>query len=124
MMNRCMVIGHVGQDPEQRFMPSGDPVTNFSVATTNRWKDRNGAKQESTEWFNCAAFGALADVVVKYVKKGSRVYIDGPMQSSEYTDRDGIKRRNWRLRVENLKLLDRAPDAAKALADLPDDIPF
>ncbi|MFC2417131.1 MAG: single-stranded DNA-binding protein, partial [Eikenella corrodens] len=75
MLNKVILIGNLGRDPEVRYLPSGDAVANFSIATSENWKDRNGQRQERTEWHNISMFGRLAEIAGQYLKKGSKVYI-------------------------------------------------
>lgn len=91
-LNKIIIIGHLGRDPESRYMPSGEQVTSISVATTESWKDKSGNKQEQTEWHRIAFFGKLAEIAGQYLKKGSQVYVEGRIRTRKYTDRDGIER--------------------------------
>lgn len=101
-LNRMCIIGNVGRDPEVRRTNNGDPVVNFSVAVTEAWKDKNtGEKREKTQWFNVVVWNeGLCRVCENYVKKGSKIYIDGKMQSRDYTDKDGNQRQAWELVVD------------------------
>ena len=83
-VNKCIFVGYVGKDPDIRYSKAGNAVANFSVAVSEKWKDTNGEKKERTEWVQCAAFGKLAEIVEKYVNKGSLVYVEGRMQTKEY----------------------------------------
>lgn len=89
---KVIIIGHLGRDPESRYMPSGEQVTSISVATTESWKDKSGNKQEQTEWHRISFFGKLAEIAGQYLKKGSQVYVEGRIRTRKYTDRDGIER--------------------------------
>lgn len=91
-LNKIIIIGHLGRDPESRYMPSGEQVTSISVATTESWKDKSGNKQEQTEWHRISFFGKLAEIAGQYLKKGSQVYVEGRIRTRKYTDRDGIER--------------------------------
>lgn len=104
-VNKVIVVGNLGQDPEVRYMPSGDAVANFSVATTDTWKDKEGNKQESTEWHRCSAFGRTAEVCGEYLKKGSPVYVEGKLQTRKWTDKEGIERYTTEVRVERMQML-------------------
>lgn len=95
-MNKVQVIGHCGKDPEIRYQQNGDPVASFSVAATEKWT-KDGQKQERTEWFNCTAFGKLAQIVRDYVTKGKQVYIEGSLRTDEFTDKEGNKRRSTKV---------------------------
>ncbi|WP_455019490.1 single-stranded DNA-binding protein, partial [Kingella denitrificans] len=92
-LNKVMLIGRLGRDPEVRYMPNGSPVCNFSVATSETWTDRNsGQRQERTEWHNITLYGRVAEVAGQYLKKGSQVYLEGRIQSRKYTDKNGVER--------------------------------
>lgn len=101
-----MLIGNLGRDPEVRYLPSGDAVANFSIATSENWKDRNGQRQERTEWHNISMFGRLAEIAGQYLKKGSKVYIEGRIQSRKYTGKDGIERTAYDIVANEMKMLD------------------
>ena len=93
MLNKVQLIGNLGQDPEIRSTKDGREIASFSLATTESWKDKNsGEKKIKTEWHNITAFGAVVEVIKKYVKKGSKLYIEGSLQTSEYTDKQGVKK--------------------------------
>ena len=106
--NTITLIGNLGRDPESRFLPDGTPVASFSVATTERWKDRSGQPQERTTWFRVSAFGKLAETCNQYLRKGSYVYIEGPLTQREYTDRDGNARTSLDVRAREMRMLDKA----------------
>jgi len=88
-VNKVILIGNLGRDPETRYMPDGGAITNISVATTEVWKDKNGEKQEKTEWHRVAFFGKLAEIAGEYLKKGSQVYVEGRLQTRKWQDKDG-----------------------------------
>jgi single-strand DNA-binding protein len=88
-VNKVIVIGNLGRDPETRYLPDGGAICNISVATTEKWKDKAGAEQEKTEWHRIAFFGKLAEVAGKYLKKGSQVYVEGRLQTRKWQDKDG-----------------------------------
>lgn len=98
-VNKVILVGNVGKDPEIRYTQSGEPIANFSLATTENWTDKNGQKQEKTEWHRVEVFGKTAQVVRDYVTKGKPLYIEGSISYQEYTDKDGIKRNTTRVRV-------------------------
>lgn len=100
-MNIITLIGRAGQDPERRTLNSGDPVANFSLATSERWKDASGEKKERTQWHRIVAFGAVADVLAKYVKKGDQVGISGQMTYRKWTDKEGVERMSAEVVVRN-----------------------
>ena len=106
MLNKVILIGNLGRDPEVRYLPSGDAVVNFSIATSENWKDRNGQRQERTEWHNISMFGRLAEIAGQYLKKGSKVYIEGRIQSRKYTGKDGIERTAYDIVANEMKMLD------------------
>ena len=150
-VNKVIIIGNLGRDPETRYMPEGGAITNISVATTETWKDKNGEKQEKTEWHRVAMFGKTAEIAGEYLKKGSQVYIEGRLETRKWTDKEGQERYTTEIRADRMQMLgsrsggsermtppeDEAPRAAAAPAkksggaakgssmeDLEDDIPF
>jgi single-strand DNA-binding protein len=86
-LNKVLLIGNLGRDPETRYLPSGGAVCNFSIATTERYKDKSGAQQEKTEWHNIVMYNRLAEIAQQYLKKGSNVYIEGRIQTSKWQDK-------------------------------------
>ena len=88
-LNKVMIIGHLGRDPEMRYTPSGRPVTNFSVATSRSWNTSDGERRTETEWFNVVAWGNLAEICNQYLVKGQQVYVEGRLQSRSWEDNDG-----------------------------------
>ena len=88
-LNKVMVIGHLGRDPEMRYTPSGRPVTSFSIASNRSWKTSDGEKRSETEWFNVVAWGSLAEICNQYLKKGQQVYIEGRLQTRKWEDDGG-----------------------------------
>src|SRR6185503_13314753 len=88
-VNKVILIGNLGRDPETRYMPDGGAITNISIATTETWKDKAGEKQEKTEWHRVAFFGKLAEIAGEYLKKGSQVYVEGRLQTRKWQDKDG-----------------------------------
>lgn len=91
-VNRAMVLGNLGQDPEVRFTPGGQAVCNFSVATNEKWTDKSGHTQERTEWHRIVAWGKTAELCGEYLRKGRQVFIEGKLQTREWTDKEGTKR--------------------------------
>jgi single-strand DNA-binding protein len=91
-LNKVMLIGNLGRDPEMRYTPSGRPVTTFSAATTRNWTNAEGEKRSETEWFNIVAWGSLAEICNQYLKKGQQVYIEGRLQTRRWEDEEGNKR--------------------------------
>ena len=104
-LNKAILIGRMGRDPEVRHMPNGDAVCNFSIATSETWKDQHGQKQERTEWHNITLYRRMAEVAGQYLKKGSLVYIEGRIQSRKYTDKDGIERTAYEIIGNEMKML-------------------
>ena len=91
-LNRVILLASLGRDPELRYTASGDAVANLSVATSERWKDKDGEKQEKTEWHRVVLFGRTAEIAGEYTKKGSKVLIEGRLQTRKYTDKDGVEK--------------------------------
>jgi len=90
-LNKVMIIGHLGREPEMRYTPSGRPVTSFSVATTRTWNSPDGERREETEWFNVVAWGNLAEICKQYLVKGQQVYVEGRLQTRRWEDQEGKK---------------------------------
>lgn len=104
-LNRVMLMGHLGRDPETSAMPSGDTVVNISVAATEKWKDKQtGEQKEFTEWFRVVAFGKLAEIMSQYLKKGDAVYIEGSMRTRSW-EKDGIKRYSTEVKAASMQML-------------------
>jgi single-strand DNA-binding protein len=91
-VNKVILIGNLGKDPELRYTPGGQPAANFTLATTERWNDKNGQRQERTEWHNIVAWGRLAELVSQYLKKGKAAYVEGRITNRSWDDRDGNKK--------------------------------
>lgn len=105
-VNKVILVGNLGKDPEMRYMPSGDPIANFRLAMTERFKDKaSGDWKEATEWIGCAAFGRQAEIVGEYLKKGSAVYIEGRLRTRKYQAADGTDRYMTEVRVDNFQML-------------------
>lgn len=104
-VNKAILVGNLGRDAEMRYTPSGVAVTNFSVATTETWKDKAGEKQERTEWTRCQLWGKAAAAVTEYLTKGKQVFVEGRLQTNEWTDKDGNKRKTTEVRVDRVVLL-------------------
>ena len=122
-LNKVMLIGNLGRDPEIRYTPDGSPVANFSLATTDYWTDKNGTRQERTEWHNIVAWSRLADLSKRFLAKGRQVYVEGRLRTREWTDRDGNKRRSTEIIASQMVLLgargesvEQAPAAAPQAA--------
>ena len=144
-LNKAILIGRLGRDPEVRQMPNGEAVCNFSIATSETWKDQYGQKQERTEWHAITLYRRMAEVARQYLKKGSQVYIEGRIQSRKYTDKNGIERTAYEIIGSEMKMLGggndsgqqnaqhtppappsrQAPAApAQPVDDIDDDVPF
>jgi len=115
-LNKIMLIGHLGKDPEIRYTPDGAPVATFSLATSENWTDKSGNRQEHTEWHTIVAWSRLADLAKKYLSKGRQVYVEGRIRSREWTDRDGNKRRTTEVIASQMVLLGSRPQGADAAA--------
>jgi single-strand DNA-binding protein len=98
-VNKIILLGNVGRDPEIRFTQAGEPIANFSLATSEKWTGKNGEKQEKTEWHRVEVFGKTAQVVRDYVTKGKQLYLEGQVTYDEWTDKDGNKRNTTKIKV-------------------------
>ena len=105
MVNRVILVGRLGRDPEMRYTGSGTPVANFSLATNERWNDQNGGRQERTEWHNIVVWSKLAEICNQYLSKGQLVSIEGRLQTREWNDRDGNKRRTTEVVASGMQML-------------------
>lgn len=110
-VNKVILLGNLGKDPEVRFMPNGDPVCNFSIATTENWKDKSGVKQEKTEWHNIVMYRKLAEIAGEYLKKGSSIYIEGRLQTRSW-EKDGVTRYSTEIVADSMQMLGSKQDAA------------
>lgn len=108
-LNQCQFIGRLGSDPEISQSKNGKSVARFSIAVSEKWTDDYGNRVERTEWVNISAFGGLADVIAKYLTKGSQVFISGKMQTREYTDKNGIERKAVSIIADNMQMLGSRP---------------
>ena len=105
-VNKVIIVGNLGRDPEIRYMPSGDAIANIAVATSYKSKDKNtGEQKELTEWHRISFFGRLAEIVGQYLKKGSSVYVEGRLQTRKYTDKDGVEKYATDIIAENMQML-------------------
>ena len=104
-VNKVILLGRLGRDPEVRYMPNGEAVCNFSIATSETWNDRNGQRQERTEWHNITMYRRLAEIAGQYLKKGREVYIEGRIQSRKYTGKDGIERTAYDIIANEMKMV-------------------
>ena len=104
-VNKCIFIGNLGRDPEIRYMPDGGAVANFSIACTENFKDKSGAKQEKTEWVRIVMFGKLGEIAGEYLKKGSSVYIEGRMQTRKWTNKEGQDQYTTEIVADRMQML-------------------
>lgn len=104
-LNKAMLIGNVGQDPEIRTIPSGARVAQFSVATSRRWNDKSGQQQEKTEWHRIVAWERLVEIIERYVKKGDRIYVEGEIEYRQYQDKDNVTKYATEIRAREVVLL-------------------
>ena len=124
-VNKVIVIGNLGANPEVRALPSGQNVANFSLATTERFTDRNGAKQERTDWHRIVAFGRLADTCERFLSKGRQVYVEGRLTTRQYEAKDGSgKRYRTEIVARQLRLLGNRTNGDSPKAEASGDIPF
>ncbi|MBI5077153.1 single-stranded DNA-binding protein [Candidatus Falkowbacteria bacterium] len=118
-LNRAMVIGRLTRDPEGRATPQGNTVANFSVATNFTWVDQNSQRQEKVEYHNIVAWRKLADICNQYLRKGSKVYIEGRLQTRDWEGQDGVKRYRTEIVADNMIMLDRVDSSAPKTANQP-----
>ncbi|MDV6343765.1 single-stranded DNA-binding protein [Nitrosomonas sp. Is37] len=104
-VNKVILIGNLGRDPEVRYMPSGDAMANLNIATTDTWKDKGGEKQERTEWHRVVMFGKQAEIAGEYLKKGSQVYIEGRLQTRKWMDKSNIERYTTEIIADRMQML-------------------
>lgn len=104
-VNKVILVGNLGRDPEIRYLPSGEAVANLSVATTDKFKDKSGAMQEVTEWHRVSYFGRTAEICGQYLKKGSQVYVEGSIRTRKYTDKDGVEKYATEVRGDRMQML-------------------
>jgi single-strand DNA-binding protein len=113
-VNKVIIIGNLGRDPETRYSASGDAMCNITVATTETWKDKqSGEKKEATEWHRITFFGRLAEVAGQYLKKGSQVYVEGSLRTRKWTDKEGVERYSTEIRADEMKMLGRREGAGE-----------
>ena len=142
-VNKVIIVGNLGRDPELRRMPSGDAMVNLSIATTDTWKDKGGERQEKTEWHRVVMFGRVAEVAEQYLKKGSQAYFEGRLQTRKWTDKEGQDKYTTEVVADRMQMLGSrsgggggdysggqqssesgAGEFSGGLDDLEDDIPF
>jgi single-strand DNA-binding protein len=112
-VNKVILIGRLGADPEMRYTADGTPVATFRIATTETWKNRDGTKAEQTEWHRIVAWRKLGEISAEFLKKGKLVYVEGRIQSREYEGRDGVKRRSVEIIASNMKMLGGPADGTR-----------
>jgi len=110
-LNKVILIGNLGQDPEARFTPQGTAVTNLSIATNESWKDQSGEMQDRTEWHRVVMYGRMAETATEYMKKGQMVYVEGRLHTREWEDQNQIKRKTTEIRCDNFTMLGKRSDA-------------
>ena len=108
-VNKVILVGNLGRDPEVRYTPGGSAVANFTLATTDRWNDPSGEKKERTEWHRIVVWGKQAEIAGEYLRKGRQVYVEGSLQTREWTDRDGNKRYTTEVRAQRFQMLGGRP---------------
>jgi single-strand DNA-binding protein len=133
-VNKAILIGNLGRDPEIRYTPSGQAVASFTIATTDKWRDKDGQMQERTDWHNIVCWGRQAEIANQYLKKGRPVYIEGRIQNRSYDDKEGNKRYISEVIVQRLQFLGGKPGESTAQQETPeappetageeDDLPF
>lgn len=121
-VNKVILVGNLGKDPETRYAPSGDAITTIAIATTDTWKDKSGEKQERTEWTRVVFFGKLADIAGEYLKKGAQVYIEGSLRTRKWTDQQGVERYTTEVTASEMKMLGRKEGGSQAHQN-PDEYP-
>lgn len=137
-VNKVIIVGNLGRDPETRYMPNGDAVCNIAVATTETWKDKNsGEKKEQTEWHRCTMYRKLGEIAGQYLKKGSSVYLEGKLQTRKWTDKEGVERYTTEIIADTMQMLGGGPQSSwkpaqstssassgGPVSEMDDDIPF
>ncbi len=116
-LNKVMIIGNLGRDPEMRFTPSGKPVTSFSVAVSRTWSSPDGERHEETEWFNVVAWGKLAETCKQYLLKGQQVYVEGRLQTRRWEDQEGRKHSSVEVVADRMLILGSRPHVEGAPQD-------
>lgn len=110
-LNKVMLIGRLGKDPEVRHTSGGNPVATFGLATSESWRDKSGEKQDRTEWHNVVVWGKLAEIAQKFLVRGAQVYVEGRLQTRDWTDREGQKRKTTEVIAEKMTMLERKRDS-------------
>ncbi|MBT3936788.1 MAG: single-stranded DNA-binding protein [Candidatus Marinimicrobia bacterium] len=130
-VNKVIIVGRLGQDPDGRFTPQGTAVSNLSIATSESWRGKDGEIQEKTEWHRAVMFGKMAETANEYMKKGSLVYVEGRLQTRSWEDNNGVKKYSTEILVDNFTMLGKKGDTGgtsqgtpKSDAPTDDDLPF
>ncbi|MFS0491177.1 single-stranded DNA-binding protein [Leadbetterella byssophila] len=124
-LNKVLLIGNLGADPEVKTLPSGDKVATIRMATTETYKNKNGEKVEDTEWHRVEFWGGLAGIVEQYVKKGDSIYVEGRIRTEKYTDSQNVERYSTKIRASQMQMLGRSPKTEENIAAVEDDhLPF
>ena len=127
-VNKAIILGNVGQDPEVRHTNKGTAVCNFSIATNKSWKTQDGQKQDKTSWHRVTAWGKVAEIAGQYVKKGSQVYVEGELEYGSFTNKDGVEVPTCEIVIQSLQLLSRSEskpaNPKPADDDFSDEVPF
>ena len=118
-LNKVMIIGHLGRDPEMRYTPSGRPVTTFTVATSRSWNTADGERHNETEWFNIVTWGNLAEICKQYLTKGQQVYIEGRLQTRKWEDNEGTKHTSVEIVANEMMILGERKDGNQAQSGEP-----
>jgi single-strand DNA-binding protein len=104
-VNKVILVGNLGRDPDMRYLPSGDAVANLALATTDKFKDKSGEMKEATEWHRVSFFGRQAEICGQYLKKGSQIYVEGSLRTKKYTDKDGVEKYSTEIRGDRMQML-------------------
>ena len=118
-VNKVILLGNLGRDPETRYTTGGDAVCNLNIATSEQWKDKSGEKQEKTEWHRVVLFGRQAEIAGEYLKKGRSVYIEGRLQTRKYTDKDGVEKYSTEIVGDRMQLIGGAREGGGGDTDFP-----
>ena len=121
-VNKIFLLGNCGQEPQVKVFDNGDSITTFSLATSDQWTDKQGEKRESTEWFTCVAYRQLAKIAADFVKKGSKVFVEGRIKTRSWDNKEGIKQYRTEVEVLKLLVLDKRGDLVESSAST--DTPF
>lgn len=113
-VNKVILVGNLGNDPEVRYSQGGSAIASISVATSEKWKDKNGEAQERTEWHRVKAFGKLAEIIGEYCKKGQTVYIEGSLRTEKYTDKQGVEKYSTDIIADEMQMLGGKPEEKRS----------